>query len=178
MSEGWIELAEATFRMGNGRGDGYPDDGETPVRNVTVGPFTVAATVVTNAEYAAFVDATGWTTDAERYGWSFVFGGLLPDEFPDTRGVSMAPWWRQVHEADAGIAVPQVDDAFGSIVTGAVVNEDDFKTLALTCEDFYEGVIERDDVGRFVVGRDDDRYQVGAGHSHIALNSLLTIEAL
>ena len=28
--------------MGNGRGDGYPDDGELPVRNVTVGPFAIA----------------------------------------------------------------------------------------------------------------------------------------
>ena len=27
-------------------------------------------------------------TDAERYGWSFVFGGLLPDDFPPTRGVA------------------------------------------------------------------------------------------
>ena len=35
----WVALDEATFRMGNGRGDGYPDDGELPVRNVTVGPF-------------------------------------------------------------------------------------------------------------------------------------------
>ena len=27
----WVALDEATFRMGNGRGDGYPDDGELPV---------------------------------------------------------------------------------------------------------------------------------------------------
>ena len=96
----WIDLPEAEFRMGNGRGDGYPDDGELPVRSVTVGPLSIAATAVTNAEFAAFVESTGWQTDAERYGWSFVFGGLLPDEFPDTRGVAAAPWWRQVYEAD------------------------------------------------------------------------------
>ena len=96
----WIELDATTFRMGNGRGDGYPDDGETPVRNVDVGPFAITATVVTNAEFAEFVDATGWVTDAERYGWSFVFGGLLPDDFPETRGVQMAPLWRQVYESD------------------------------------------------------------------------------
>ena len=51
---------------------------------------------VDNERFAAFVDATGHVTDAERYGWSFVFGGLLPDDFPDTRGVADAPWWRQV----------------------------------------------------------------------------------
>jgi formylglycine-generating enzyme required for sulfatase activity len=96
----WVELDAASFRMGNGRGDGYPDDGEGPVRDVEVGPFAITATAVTNAEFARFVDATGWVTDAERYGWSFVFGGLLPDDFPDTRGVQMAPWWRQVYDAD------------------------------------------------------------------------------
>ena len=47
-----------------------------------------------------FAEATGHVTDAERYGWSFVFGGLLPDDFPPTRGVAHAPWWRQVEGAD------------------------------------------------------------------------------
>ena len=31
---------------------------------------------------------------------SFVFAGLLPDDFPPTRGVAAAPWWRQVEGAD------------------------------------------------------------------------------
>jgi formylglycine-generating enzyme len=96
----WVAVEQGTFRMGNARGDGYDDDGERPVRSVTVGPLLVTSTTVTNAQFAAFVDATGRVTDAERYGWSFVFGGLLPDDFPDTRGVAAAPWWRQVHEAD------------------------------------------------------------------------------
>jgi formylglycine-generating enzyme required for sulfatase activity len=95
-----IRLEAATVRVGNPRGDGYPQDGEHEVREVTLDPFGIGATAVTNAEFAAFVGATGWTTDAERYGWSFVFGGLLPVDFPDTRGVAAAPWWRQVHGAD------------------------------------------------------------------------------
>ncbi|MEJ3653443.1 formylglycine-generating enzyme family protein [Actinomycetes bacterium KLBMP 9759] len=74
-------------------------DGEGPVRPVTVAPFAIAAHPVTNAEFAAFVDATGYGTTAEREGWSFVFAGLLPDSFPPTRGVADAPWWRQVHGA-------------------------------------------------------------------------------
>jgi formylglycine-generating enzyme required for sulfatase activity len=96
----WIELPPATYRQGNARGDGYAQDGEGPAREVRVGPFAITATVVTNAEFAAFVEDTGWETDAERYGWSFVFAGLLPDDFPDTRGVASAPWWRQVFGAD------------------------------------------------------------------------------
>ena len=45
------------------------------------------------------VEATGYITDAERYSWSFVFGGLLPDDFEPTRGAAQAPWWRQVFGA-------------------------------------------------------------------------------
>jgi formylglycine-generating enzyme required for sulfatase activity len=67
-----------------------PGDGETPVHEVSLRP---------NGEFAAFVDAVGHVTDAERLGWSFVFAGLLPAEFPTTRGVAHAPWWRQVHGA-------------------------------------------------------------------------------
>ena len=39
-------------------------------------------------------------TEAARFGWSFVFAGLLPERFPPTRGVAAAPWWRQVEGAD------------------------------------------------------------------------------
>jgi formylglycine-generating enzyme required for sulfatase activity len=76
----------------------YPGDGEEP-RTAAVAPFAIAATTVSNDEFAAFVAATGYVTEAERFGWSFVFGGLLPDDFPDTRGVAAAPWWRQVYGA-------------------------------------------------------------------------------
>ncbi len=85
--------------MGARPGEGYAEDGEGPVHKVTVGPLAVADTAVTNDQFAAFVAATGWRTQAERDGWSFVFGGLLPDDFPPTRGVAAAPWWRQVEGA-------------------------------------------------------------------------------
>ena len=62
-------------------------------------PFAIDTTAVTNAEFATFVDATGHVTDAERYEWSFVFAGLLPDDFEETRSVAQAPWWRQVYGA-------------------------------------------------------------------------------
>ncbi|MBV9485268.1 MAG: formylglycine-generating enzyme family protein [Frankiaceae bacterium] len=74
----------------------YPEDGEGPVRDVTVDGFAIDPTGVTNAEFAEFVSATGYVTDAERAGVSFVFAGLLPDDFPPTRGVAAAPWWREV----------------------------------------------------------------------------------
>jgi formylglycine-generating enzyme required for sulfatase activity len=86
--------------MGNPRGDGYPVDGEGPVHPVELAPFAIGATTVTVRQFAAFTEATGYRTIAEREGWSFVFAGLLPDRFPPTRGVAAAPWWRQVFGAD------------------------------------------------------------------------------
>jgi formylglycine-generating enzyme len=62
--------------------------------------FRIDACAVSNADFAAFVAGTGYITEAERFGSSFVFGGLLPDDFPPTQGVASAPWWRLVEWAD------------------------------------------------------------------------------
>jgi formylglycine-generating enzyme required for sulfatase activity len=78
----------------------YPNDGEGPPHDVTLDAFRIDRFTVSNDAFAKFVDATGWITDAEHFGWSFVFAGLLPDTFPDTRAVVGAEWWRQVHGAD------------------------------------------------------------------------------
>lgn len=39
---------------------------EGPIREVTVGPFEIARTEVTNDQFAVFVAATGYVTTAER----------------------------------------------------------------------------------------------------------------
>jgi formylglycine-generating enzyme required for sulfatase activity len=77
----------------------YEGDGEGPVHDIDLSPFAIDTTAVTNVEFATFVDATGHVTDAERFEWSFVFAGLLPDDFDETRAVAQAPWWRQVYGA-------------------------------------------------------------------------------
>jgi formylglycine-generating enzyme required for sulfatase activity len=64
-----------------------------------VKPFAVDPHAVTNAWFAAFVEATGYVTEAERFGWSFVFYGLLPNDSQPTRGVVGATWWRAVDGA-------------------------------------------------------------------------------
>jgi sulfatase modifying factor 1 len=99
-ADGLVELAGGPFTMGTNGRYGYPADGEGPAHEVVLSPFSISRHSVTNREFAAFVTATGHRTDAERIGWSFVFGGLLPDDFPDTRAVAAAPWWRQVEGAD------------------------------------------------------------------------------
>jgi len=51
---------------------GMPDDGETPLRKKRMKPFRMAPTTVTNADFAVFVDETGYVTEAESFGWSEV----------------------------------------------------------------------------------------------------------
>lgn len=77
----------------------YPADAEGPVREVSLGSFEIAPYTVTNADWSAFVAGTGYRTISERLGSSFVFGGLLPDDFPPTQGVAATPWWRLVEGA-------------------------------------------------------------------------------
>src|SRR3954465_15432880 len=95
-----ITLPATTFLMGNVDEHAIPSDGEAPVRRVTVDAHAMDAHAVTTQRFADFVAATGYATTAEQEGWSFVFGGFLPDDFPPTRAVAQAPWWRQVFGAD------------------------------------------------------------------------------
>src|SRR5687768_6572234 len=81
-----LDLSGGTFRMGSDE-ERYPDDGEGPSRPVHVDRFRMAAHTVRNDEFARFAAATGYVTTAEREGWSFVFAGLLPEDFPATRAV-------------------------------------------------------------------------------------------
>ena len=99
-TDGLLHLPGGAFLMGTDDDIGYASDGEGPVRRVALSPFWIDPHAVSNERFAAFIDATGYLTDAERYGWSFVFAGFLPDDYPETRAVAAAPWWRQVEGAD------------------------------------------------------------------------------
>ena len=77
----------------------YPGDGEGPLREIELTAFAIDACAVSNADFAAFVESTGYRTESELIGWSFVFAGLLPDDFPPTQGAADAPWWRAVESA-------------------------------------------------------------------------------
>ncbi len=94
---GLVTVPAGVARVGSDDPE-HPEEG--PVRQVRLPAYRVARTATTTAEFAAFVRASGYRTDAERHGTSFVFAGLLPDDFPPTRGVAAAPWWREVPGAD------------------------------------------------------------------------------
>lgn len=96
-----LPLPAGEFWMGDPFGEGYPADGEIPVHVVQLSAFAVDPTAVTNAEFAAFVAASGYRTEAERYGSSAVFHLAVAAEPGDILGrASGAPWWLTVRHAD------------------------------------------------------------------------------
>jgi len=95
-----VGLPGGEFAMGDPFGEGYHEDGETPVHTVRIDRIAVDPTAVTNAEFAAFVDATGHVTDAERYGFSAVFHLAVAAPEDDILGrAAGAPWWLTVRGA-------------------------------------------------------------------------------
>jgi formylglycine-generating enzyme required for sulfatase activity len=97
---GLVNLSGGAFMMGTDGRYGYPADGEGPAHEVVLSPFRIARDAVKNEQFSRFVTATGHRTEAESFGWSFVFAGFLPEDFPPTHAVAAAPWWRQVEGAD------------------------------------------------------------------------------
>ncbi len=81
------------------RTERIPDDGEGPLRQVRVKPFLIGATVVTNDQFRAFIEDTGHVTEAERFGWSFVFWSEVPERLGPTQAVQSIEWWRRVDGA-------------------------------------------------------------------------------
>ena len=101
-AEGMAALQGGTFLMGTDYPGGFPEDGEGPVREVCVSPFAIDRCPVTNVEFARFVEATGYRTEAERYGWSFVFWLQVPaDQVKELAedSAAAAPWWYKVRRA-------------------------------------------------------------------------------
>ncbi len=91
------------FLMGNERDYGFPSDGEGPVHEVELTPFWIDATTVTNEQFNDFVNATGYKTESERFGWSFVFEGHLTPKQLQTavKGrVVGSEWWCRIDGAD------------------------------------------------------------------------------
>ena len=86
------------FLMGTDNPEGFPADGEGPIRRVRVKAFLIDRTAVTNVEFAEFVKATGYKTEAERIGWTFVFHHFVTGRARDRviGSTAQTPWWLAV----------------------------------------------------------------------------------
>ena len=94
-------IPAGTFVMGDSSGDRNPGDGELPQHAVTLDAFSIDATTVSNDDFARFVDATGYRTEAETFGYSAVFHLALQAPEEDVIGVPAGtPWWLGVRGAD------------------------------------------------------------------------------
>ncbi|MEP4036407.1 formylglycine-generating enzyme family protein [Pseudophaeobacter sp.] len=87
-----VSLKGGRFRMGSKRSC-QKDDGEEPVRSISVSGFGMTTGTITNAQYQRFIDDTGYVTTAEGFGWSFMFD---PTEAELERSGS---WWRKTEGA-------------------------------------------------------------------------------
>ena len=85
--------------MGSGDDQGFAQDGEGPIRKVWLSPFWIDPCATTNATFAHFVASTGYETEAEKFGWSFVFHHFLTPQARVMGVAGGAPWWKAVEGA-------------------------------------------------------------------------------
>lgn len=83
----WVEVPAGAFLMGcDPAQDPAADADEAPQHHVRLSAYQIGMHPVTVAQFAAFVDVTGYVTAAESRGWSVAFTG---DQF---ERVSGADW--------------------------------------------------------------------------------------
>jgi len=96
-----VHIPAGDFLMGSVAVFAYKLDGEGPIRSVWVSGFDIFPTEVTNEQFLQFVTATNYATDAERYGWSYVFDMFTNDQHEDASLLNNdAQWWAIVLHAD------------------------------------------------------------------------------
>ncbi len=96
-----IAIPEGTFQIGTDQPDGFPTDNEGPKITIQHPAFMIDETTVTNKEFASFIKETGYITEAEKFGWSFVFHYFLSEETKmKSELVPNMGWWYAVAGAD------------------------------------------------------------------------------
>lgn len=101
-AEGMLKLDGGAFLMGTDSEQAFPQDGEGPVRTVLLDGFYIDRYAVTAAQFAEFVRASGYQTESERLGWSFVFQGHIAEERRNELVAATVPgvsWWCKVNGA-------------------------------------------------------------------------------
>lgn len=96
-----VQIPAGEFLMGS---ESYYED-EGPVHEASVGAFSIDRFAVTNAEFATFVEATGYVTDAEKKPTPADYPEVEPDQLvaggatfmplkDSPSPVEMMEWWR------------------------------------------------------------------------------------
>lgn len=96
-----VKIKAGTFTIGT-NDPVFVADGEGPKQQIYLDSFYIDEMEVNNRDFGRFVHATNHRTEAEKFGDSFVFGGLLEEKVRAniTHAVAQAPWWLQVKNAN------------------------------------------------------------------------------
>ncbi len=98
---GFVDIPGGGFVMGVD--PVFPEEG--PPRKVLVSPFRLQAHEVTNSQFAAFVEATGYVTEAERNGGSARFSQSdTPEIFLSWWSLDAGATWRTPEGAGSDLA--------------------------------------------------------------------------
>uniref|UniRef100_A0A3P9MFJ1 Inactive C-alpha-formylglycine-generating enzyme 2 n=1 Tax=Oryzias latipes TaxID=8090 RepID=A0A3P9MFJ1_ORYLA len=91
-----VNIPGGRLLMGTNAADGR--DGESSVREVEIQPFGMDKYPVTNAQFRDFVRSQKYRSEAETFGWSFVFQDFVSEELKSkvTQTIESAPWWLPV----------------------------------------------------------------------------------
>ena len=80
-----VKLKGGSFVMGdNSEGRDNPLNSSLNTRSATVKPFAMDIFPVTNEHFRKFVRAKKFKSEAERFGWSFVFHDFVPEKIRKT----------------------------------------------------------------------------------------------
>ncbi|XP_034946908.1 formylglycine-generating enzyme isoform X2 [Chelonus insularis] len=95
-----VKIEEGIYWIGTNK-PVFVQDGEGPKRSVNLKSFYIDKYEVSNENFDIFIKSTGYKTEAEKFGNSFVFEGLLSNETKDKiqQVVAEAPWWLPVDKA-------------------------------------------------------------------------------
>nr|XP_030138842.3 formylglycine-generating enzyme isoform X1 [Taeniopygia guttata] len=95
-----VLIPGGVFTMGTQEPE-IQQDGEGPARRVHLSSFHMDQYEVSNQDFQSFVNATGYVTEAEKFGDSFVFEGMLSEAVKADihQAVAAAPWWLPVKGA-------------------------------------------------------------------------------
>lgn len=96
-----FKISGGTYMVGTNNKDGFLIDQEGPQVAVKVPDYWMDEATVTNQQFSLFIKETGYITEAERFGWSFVFHYFLSDKTRQkSQLVPNLNWWYAVEGAD------------------------------------------------------------------------------
>lgn len=101
MLESMILIKSQNFTIGTDKPE-IITDGESPSRTVFLDDYFIDKYEISNLEFKKFVEKTGYKTEAEIFGDSFVFQLFLSETTLKsiTQAVKDAPWWVPVKGAN------------------------------------------------------------------------------